>query len=435
MILSYFQQIEDAARGNARLAKIKEISGFQDWAAPMLKEILVITHDPFITYGIDEIPTYLDGDITHVYGQDDNGEQGWCQDLTQLLARLASRSLSGNAAKLNIAQFLAHCNGLQRKWAERILLKDLRLNIGAKEVQKIYGKDVINLFEVPLAKDYNDIKKWDPKKLWFAQPKLDGGRCVAFINGAGAVELLSRTGKTWGNFESVRLELVKLAKDYNLRSFVFDGEVVSLNEQERIDFQQIQKTMHRKSGGEVGTLQYIIFDGCRLSEWQTPQLPYAERLRALQDVFATLRDRSNNRLRLIYSEVVESTKAAAEAACAKFVELGYEGAILRDQDAVVELKRTKNLLKVKTFQDEEAIIVGLVEGTGQFVGMLGAFECVSKDGVNFEIGSGFDNAQRQEYWNQELIGQKVTYKFFEKTNDMVPRFPIFKGLRHSDDIS
>lgn len=430
MITKWLELIEAEPRGNARLAKITELTNFENTEAQWLKKLLINTYNPYITYGIVALPEEADLDNVKQFADDD---REWYQVLDFLLECLASRQLTGNSARDAVFNFLSTCNARQKKWAERFILRDLRLNVGGKDLQKVFGKSAVPLFEVPLAKDYADLKKWDAKEEWFTEPKLDGGRCVAIVT-KGNVQLLSRTGKPWGNFESVRQALVRVAGEFNIDNYVFDGEVVSLDGDNKVDFQNIQKTMHRKEGGEVGKLLFIVFDGCSLDEWNNPTQTYRQRFMDVQAKFPFNDSSAAGIVTYVQHGLVDGTKEAAESECARYVAMGYEGAILRKADAVVANKRSTDLLKVKTFKDDEAEIIGVVEGTGQFVGLLGALKCKTKDGVEFEVGSGFNNKDRYKYWYEKPIGLFVVYKFFELTNDKVPRFPIFKGIRHVDDM-
>jgi ATP-dependent DNA ligase len=252
----------------------------------------------------------------------------------------------------------------------------------------------------------------------------------------GSVELLSRTGKTWGNFETVRKAVAELAQKANFpKPYVLDGEVVSLDTEGKVNFQQIQRTMHRKDGIEVGRLQYVVFDGCELKEWMNPQKTYQLRLHELTKELSWVHpNEMPAAIRLVESFERTYTKANATEACKTFMTKGYEGAMFRKAGAVVENKRSKNLLKVKLFQDSEAEIIGAVEGTGKYKGMLGALQCRLKSGKEFEIGSGYDDAMRKEMWAEKPIGKLSSFKFFELTDDGIPRFPIFKGIRHPDDV-
>ncbi len=70
-----------------------------------------------------------------------------------------------------------------------------------------------------------------------------------------------------------------------------------------------------------------------------------------------------------------------------------EGVMLRDPNSLYEGRRSKTLLKVKIFTDEEADVIGHQPGTGRCAGMMGALLCHSHRG-NFKIGSGFNDSQR-----------------------------------------
>ena len=82
------------------------------------------------------------------------------------------------------------------------------------------------------------------------------------------------------------------------------------------------------------------------------------------------------------------------------------------------------MLKIKKFDDAEAVVVGHNEGTGWCEGMMGAIRVYwkGKKHLKFKIGSGFDKHLRM---NPPKIGSTVTFKYQGLTDDGIPRFPIF----------
>jgi len=68
-----------------------------------------------------------------------------------------------------------------------------------------------------------------------------------------------------------------------------------------------------------------------------------------------------------------------------------EGVMIKDPDSGYERKRSGNLLKVKYFDDAEAVILDYEFGTGKYSEVMGAVKCKNDDGVYFKIGSGFDD--------------------------------------------
>ena len=60
---------------------------------------------------------------------------------------------------------------------------------------------------------------------------------------------------------------------------------------------------------------------------------------------------------------------------------GGEGLMLRDPESKYENRRSHSLLKVKTFHDDEATVLGYKPGTGRCLGMAGALRCRNGKGV------------------------------------------------------
>ncbi len=106
--------------------------------------------------------------------------------------------------------------------------------------------------------------------------------------------------------------------------------------------------------------------------------------------------------------------------------LGGEGLMLRKPGSKYEFNRSATLLKVKTFHDAEAVVVGHEAGKGRHKGRLGAVVAKLPTGVTFNIGTGFSDKQREA---PPAVGSTVTFKYQELTADGVPRFPVFVGVR------
>lgn len=140
---------------------------------------------------------------------------------------------------------------------------------------------------------------------------------------------------------------------------------------------------------------------------------------------------------------------------------GYEGLILRGPDAPYKYGRSSvdkgNLLKLKPFQDSEAVIIGVqalrVNGNPVSIDELGLSKrsarkeglteidvlgaLVVKDlttGVAFNLGTGFSAVQRAGLWQQRssLVGKVVKYKFSGTCSLGAPRHPVFLGFREME---
>jgi DNA ligase 1 len=143
------------------------------------------------------------------------------------------------------------------------------------------------------------------------------------------------------------------------------------------------------------------------------------------------------------------------------VDAGYEGLILRDPNAPYKMGRSTAkegyLLKVKRFVDAEAVVIGFEErmhnGNEATVselgrtkrsshaagksgrGDLGALVARSSEGVEFNIGTGFSDAERAAVWENRdhYLGQLAKYKFFPVGVKEAPRHPVFLGWRDRSD--
>ena len=79
----------------------------------------------------------------------------------------------------------------------------------------------------------------------------------------------------------------------------------------------------------------------------------------------------------------------------RVLEMGGEGLMLREAGSKYQQGRNKTLLKVKVFNDEEALVTGSEKGSGRLANMMGKIHCELANGVKFKIGTGFSDAERK----------------------------------------
>jgi len=80
----------------------------------------------------------------------------------------------------------------------------------------------------------------------------------------------------------------------------------------------------------------------------------------------------------------------------------------------------------KPLHDAESRVLGHVAGQGRHAGRLGALRVRNAQGVDFLLGSGFSDAQRD---SPPAIGTLVSYTHRGVTADGVPRFASFLRVR------
>ncbi len=105
---------------------------------------------------------------------------------------------------------------------------------------------------------------------------------------------------------------------------------------------------------------------------------------------------------------------------------GGEGLMLHRADAPYRTGRSDVLLKLKPWQDAEAVVVGHIPGNGKYRGMTGALQMETPDGKRFRIGSGLSDALRRQ---PPPLGTRITYRYQQLTKNGVPRFPRYLRVR------
>lgn len=100
--------------------------------------------------------------------------------------------------------------------------------------------------------------------------------------------------------------------------------------------------------------------------------------------------------------------------------------MLHHGNSLYRAGRSSDVLKVKRYEDSEAVVIGHTEGTGKYEGMMGALVVELAGGRTFKIGTGFSDAEREA---PPPIGAVITYKFYGLTSIGLPRFASFMRIR------
>jgi DNA ligase-1 len=131
-----------------------------------------------------------------------------------------------------------------------------------------------------------------------------------------------------------------------------------------------------------------------------------------------------------FAEVLRQTicrdRRHLAAELAQIEQQGGEGLMLRQPGSLYVPSRSATLLKVKTFRDCEATVIGHQPGAGRHRGRLGALLVRLASGVECAVGTGFTDAERER---PPAIGTVITLKYQELTDAGVPRFPVFVRVR------
>lgn len=103
-----------------------------------------------------------------------------------------------------------------------------------------------------------------------------------------------------------------------------------------------------------------------------------------------------------------------------------EGLMLHHKEAQYKAGRNTQIMKLKRYDDDEAIVLEHIPGKGKYTNQLGSLKVKTKEGIIFKIGSGFSDEDRK---NPPLLNSVVTFKYVGKTQRGVPRFASFIRVR------
>ena len=270
-----------------------------------------------------------------------------------------------------------------------------------------------------LAHVYKDDSQIDWAEPVWIQPKLDGVRCLFTKDGA-----FSRTGKQFMNVKHIEEDLKELFD--SCPWMVLDGELYNHNLKD--DFEKIislvrkQKPTDEDRSEARTKIQYHVYD---YIVGNTKYLKYKKRMDAL--VCSNIYTPS-----VCYVESKRvATPAILKIAHQANLDRGYEGSIIR-LNGIYEHKRSKNLLKVKDFNDSEAKIIDFVEGKGKRIGTIGKFIAIDSNGMEFgmPVMDNFKFLQKNFNFMKKWVGKTATFTYFEKTKRGSYRHPLFKCLRN-----
>jgi DNA ligase-1 len=271
------------------------------------------------------------------------------------------------------------------------------LERAAKEGRKLRQDEKADLYGPPVLLAHSWDGEQDPTGWWLSE-KRDGVR--AYWDGK---DFLSRNGNIYTAPEWFKA---------GLPDCPLDGELI-IGRGKFAETISVVKTLN--SGDAWKQVKYEVFDA--------PSVPggFEERIAKAKELIR------NAPYALMLDQEVCKGFAHLKSELKRIEALGGEGLMLREPGSKYEAQRSHSLLKVKTFFDAEAEVIGHMPGKGRLKGMTGGLICQLPNGVQFNIGSGISDAIRR---NPPPVGTQVTFRYFELSKDQVPRFPIFIAARN-----
>ncbi|XP_054011340.1 DNA ligase 4 isoform X2 [Hylaeus anthracinus] len=312
---------------------------------------------------------------------------------------------------------LGKTTALEFKWITRIILKDLKLNIGTKKILQVFHRDANALFNVSsnlrqvcdalcdpqLRYNYNIqvfshfkpmlLERYrieDTEKLfrnserYFVQTKYDGERSQMHMKD-GKYKYFTRQGYDITNYPSYgetnssgfMSSVFRRLLNPQCKSIILDGELMGWHKEKKLlgskgmnfDVKKLSKTSYHQPC-------FIAFDIIMYNDVLLNNEPYEERLRILKDAYKE----EEGSLQLCKSVMI-STSEELRTVFNESIQNKEEGIVIKKCDTKYKpnMRDGTGCYKIKAeysddlVEDVDLIILGGYYGEGKFMGLMKSF--------------------------------------------------------------
>lgn len=336
---------------------------------------------------------------------------------------------TGRDSDIAVCQMFIERQELElRGFVASVITKLLKLGVDVKTANKVYGDNFVSVHEVQQGSPRDKLRLKDGE-IFYLTRKLNGVRGT-YVDG----ELLSRQGIPFTGLDHIITELKSIEHQAN-QKIVFDGELIRKNTDSLSDNSNftLGTGIINADDGDKTCIEFVLFDMLPLDEFWCGESAnkYFTRRSILDDLPKYY---SLEHVRVV-PVLYKGSEYDRIDQCLEYADSqGWEGLML-NKDVPYYCKRHTGLVKIKTFKFSDLKIVGYEEGSGKYTGVLGAV-IVEYKGNKVNVGSGFTDEQRIEYWagRDWLIGKIAEIKYKEETKSKDTglkslQFPIFQKLR------
>lgn len=350
-------------------------------------------HGSIRVWRIDAIISDTQGELRIYYGVVDG-------DMVESF-EIISEGLAGRTIE---EQTLLRFNSRISRKIDAGYVEDIDSAINNKRV------NILGLKRPMLAAKYDDMRRQIPfKEGVFIQRKYNGFRCL-IANNNGVNIAYSRNGKEIEAINHIidRIEIPN--------GTILDGELYCHS----VPFQTISSWIKRKQKDTL-KIKYIIYD-------IISDLPYSKRLYTLKNMERSGEiNTTGGQIEIAETNIVYSD-TDAKAHLRNYIAAGYEGAIIRvDGEPYQDGKRSKSLIKMKQFFEDEFLVVGIDKSAEGWA----ILNCITKDGKTFSVSAPGTKYEKEKiYQNREMyIGRMVNVEYSEWTKYGKPFHPIATFFR------
>lgn len=392
-----------------------------------VKKVLFYTYNNYMQYNITPKVLAKRKDLCNT--------QTKFVNIFDLLDSLNQRLITGHKAIEETNGFILN-NPEYENLMTLILDRNLKIRASVKLINKACP-GLIPTFNVALANKYDEKtkKKVDfEKDVWYVSRKLDGVRCLIIVDDKGKAKSFARSGKQFHTLSLVEKEIENLG----IKNIVYDGEMCIVDEEGNEDFQSIMKEIGRKDhaiqNGLFQVFDFIPYEMFKNTESSTGT--FSQRIIALQKI---LLKNSCKHVSFLKQTPITNFEEL-DALTVKASEKGWEGLMLR-KNSTYKGKRSDDVLKVKTFYDNEYKVVDAFFGPLRYINegveveeeMLSGVAIMHKGNI-VRVGSGFSIDQRKEFFGkpEKILNKTITVQYFEESRNQKGeyslRFPVIKVI-------
>lgn len=431
---SVIEILELLESNNSRLFKEQILE--ENSKNELLKKVFVTVGDPYNNFYINKFK------MSHAVSTSDSRlDNDIIEDFLNFIVNtLATRKITGNAAKDAVVVQFSKMTQLQQKWCQRIILKNLRCGVQEATINKTWPNAIVG-FSVQLAeslKTHHDASTGIiidelieyPVRV---EPKLDGLRCI-IVKNDGNVTLFTRSGSIIETLPQIKNAIEKSDWD----NFVLDGEVMGSDWNESASVVMSYKTNKNDSN-----MFYHVFDAMAFEDWRDQQssLSLLDRISLAEELI----EKTNcEKIVCVFGETVLEEKDLLQF-YANCMSKGYEGIMIKKLKANYAFKRSDAVVKMKPVATYEGMIVGHYLGNrgSKREGMWGGFEVVMTNGIVTRVGGGYTDKLKSEIginpdvWLGKIVeieGQPDPMTLDGLTKDGKVRFPVFLRVRDPRDV-
>jgi|JI9StandDraft_1071089.scaffolds.fasta_scaffold13336_6 hypothetical protein len=301
----------------------------------------------------------------------------------------------------------------ESKWTEKRDRDRYGLTVEESDIKMLYAPMLAQSWlEKGKLTGYAKKVNWDDKAHLHVQPKFDGHRSLA-VHDEHGLRLFTRKGvevTTCGHIADQLRSIMPV-------NTVLDGELYT------------HGVPVTTIGGYISKAQEGTQNLCFMMYDTMIKAPFAERM---EQLVGYLRNGYGTHLHLSRTQLIRNEDELMDFQ-GQCVENDYEGAMFRHgTEGYANGDRSASLLKVKTFVDDEFVVVGCRQSDrGKYEGAA-IFECVTPAGHKFDCTAPGNMATKRAFWEykEKYIGGRliVKYQKYTETAEPVPFQPVAKGF-------